>query len=209
MVILTLIERGLHSIDLNKLTIGKISNNRDNLPKEKIEDYMDYIFKLLFYKIKLGEIKHKIIPRKIILNDENNMIFFINSLINGDQNIEKLNMTVDILKEYKTYFSEKGIEFVFIPIPDKETIYSKKLPNSYIQYSNYTGYMNDLTKQLEKENITVINLYEQYIIEREVVFHLDDSHWNGRGVEIAVNQTIEKLNLKPLELKINTWYKMN
>lgn len=105
-----------------------------------------------------------------------------------------INRVVEILKDYEDELQKKGTKLIFMPIPNKENIYWE-LVNS--------GKPNDNLKRLitraENEGIVTIDLFTPYQkIHNDdpniLLYHLDDSHWNSYGVEVAVTQAIDKMH---------------
>jgi alginate O-acetyltransferase complex protein AlgJ len=117
------------------------------------------------------------------------MIFYPNSLHSRDINVENIYETLKIIEDYNDFFNARGVDFIFMPIPDKETIHSQELPPELKEYQNYTGYLSRLYTELDNRQIKTIKLYGPFIEAKEV-FQLDDTHWNGEGVQIAVKETL-------------------
>jgi hypothetical protein len=103
-----------------------------------------------------------------------------------------INRVVMVLKGYRDKLLETNTRFIFMPIPNKENIYWNKVNG---------GKENDNLKRLiiaaksqGIETIDLLSIYEKlhFQNESELLYQLDDSHWNSYGVEVAVNQTIRK-----------------
>jgi hypothetical protein len=156
---------------------------------EEFEDNLDYLLKFSYYRKKISSLQYKLFPKKIFLDNTTGMIFYPNSLYSRDINVENIDETLKIIQDYNDFFNSKGVDFIFMSIPDKETIHSQELPPELKEYQNYTGYLNRLYAELDNRQIKTIKLYGP-LTEAKEVFQLDDTHWNGGGVQIAVKETI-------------------
>lgn len=106
---------------------------------------------------------------------------------------DQISRTVDVIQRYHDTFSGKGIRFIFLPIPNKETIYHKPLG------TEEPHFLETLTARLRDLNIEVIDtqpafksIYED---RGRPLYHSDDTHWNRDGVALVtelVAETIRK-----------------
>ncbi|EKD94503.1 MAG: hypothetical protein ACD_26C00034G0038 [uncultured bacterium] len=99
----------------------------------------------------------------------------------------------DILKGYQGELSKRETKFVFMPIPNKENIYWELVSG---------GKENDNLRRLinnaKSGGIVTIDLLTPYqkihsSDQKRLIYHLDDSHWNSDGVDVAVSETIKIL----------------
>lgn len=193
-VIFGRIESSLHKIPrLHSEGIPKKKTARF-LFIEKMEDGIDYLLKFSFYRTALSKARYRLFPKKVLLDPNTKMLFSAGALRARDINLNHLNRTIETIEEYDRFFSAQGVQFLFMPIPEKETIYAKNLPITHEEYRSYTHYMDQLYSELDKRQIKVIKLYEPFKREKERVFQLDDTHWNEKGVGIAVHETAMVLN---------------
>ncbi|MBT6691583.1 hypothetical protein HOB10_04595 [Candidatus Parcubacteria bacterium] len=99
---------------------------------------------------------------------------------------------VSIIKSYHDYFTSQGIEFMFLPIPNKRDIYHELLPQE--QKSNFVPLLVD---SLQDEGVGVVNIYtvfEEAYENGEDFYHLDDTHWNKEGARVAAGLTADMIN---------------
>ena len=95
----------------------------------------------------------------------------------------KLAETIETIVGYDSYFSGKGIRFMYLPVPRKENIYHDLIPNT-----PKPTLLPELVEKLESRGVTVIDLSDAYRASRKrnvLLYHMDDTHWNAAGVEIA------------------------
>ncbi len=193
-IILASIERSIY--DLPKINQPQnIKSNKNLLFVEKIEDCFDQMLKLSFYREVLVKTTELFFHRDLIVNDKTGMLFIKAALDSRIRNLNNFNETISVIKEYNDYFSNKNIRFIFLPIPDKESIYSTQLPEEYKEYREYNNYLPKLITELKKENIEVIDIYASFTNKNDSMFyHLDDTHWNYNAVKLTSNISLEIIN---------------
>jgi hypothetical protein len=124
-------------------------------------------------------------------SDESNMFFAFGKNQNHSQ--DRLKLTIDRLVEYKKYCDKIGVKFVFVPMPDKESVYFEKVP-----FNVQPHYLYQLDSLLRIENIETINTIELYNNYRKssvkLLYHLDDTHWNSTATELVATELMKKIN---------------
>jgi hypothetical protein len=102
---------------------------------------------------------------------------------------DKINEIAETIIQYKNYCDSIGVNFIFLPLPNKETVYYKNVP-----INNQPNYITKLDSILYKKGVITINT--QKILNAEVnnklLYHIDDTHWNSNGVNMVVNELIKK-----------------
>lgn len=109
-----------------------------------------------------------------------------------------------IQKAKEAFFDPRGIAWVILLIPDKETVYRAYLPpRAYPCGEAPPSCLDELETRLKAAGIPVVNLlpaYRQATREGRLLYWPDDTHWNGAGMEIAAEQlagTIQPLLAAP------------
>jgi hypothetical protein len=83
-----------------------------------------------------------------------------------------------------------GITLVFVPIPTKYMIYHDYADPA----STYNDFLPLLIQELEAKGVICVNLYPVFMEQRgEILYWADDTHWNDRGMDVAVEATISEL----------------
>ena len=97
----------------------------------------------------------------------------------------KIQKTIKIISEYNKYFKKKHIYFMYMPVPNKETIYYDLLPSK----PKFT-----ILKQIQQglklsgvPTIDVLSAYESHKKNGKNPYQIDDTHWNAMGVKIAAD----------------------
>ena len=105
---------------------------------------------------------------------------------------QDLYKTAGVVTSYKRYCDSLGIKFIFIPMPDKETVYYELVP-----FGKQPDYLRKLDSLLGKAGVTTINtlkIYNNYRrINKELLYHFDDSHWNSNATELISKHIAEKM----------------
>ena len=121
------------------------------------------------------------------------MLFLEGEEANKDIPQKEVQRVVQLIKTYDNILKERRIRFIFLPIPNKESIYYKYLPNRKKQM-----FLGQLIPQLRMENIETINtqvVFEQtYLAKKTLLYYPDDSHWNKNGVRITA-ELVKKIIL--------------
>lgn len=105
---------------------------------------------------------------------------------------EELQDAADRIISYKNYCDEKGINFLFVPMPDKESVYYDKIP-----LSSQPSYLFQLDAMLKKAGVRTINtlqIYNDYRKENaNLLYHTDDTHWNPTAVSLVAKAVQPKI----------------
>jgi alginate O-acetyltransferase complex protein AlgJ len=109
--------------------------------------------------------------------------FLQGELANTQRTEEEINTVVKILEEYNRIFKEMHIRFIFMPIPNKETIYFDLLPSK-----KKPDFLRRLFPKLKEKGIEVIDLepaLDSCYTKKILTYDKDDAHWNAAGVRVA------------------------
>lgn len=114
----------------------------------------------------------------------------------------QIKTAIDHITEFKTYLDNKGINFLFVVIPDKEMIYFDKFSNEIPlpQINIICTHERELLLQLQKANIETIDLLPEFLESKEndhnyseFLYQKDDTHWSNRGIEIAADLIAQRI----------------
>ncbi|MFA6512277.1 MAG: hypothetical protein WCV86_04100 [Patescibacteria group bacterium] len=123
--------------------------------------------------------------------NDSKMYFFQGS--NQKHEEEDLINTVNTLISYKEYCDSLGIEFLFLPMPDKETVYYELVPFS--EQPNYLFQLDSLLKSNGVSTINTLRIYNDYRRENDnLLYHLDDTHWNSNATELISKEIVRLVN---------------
>lgn len=93
------------------------------------------------------------------------------------------------IDSYEEYFKEKGIRFMFLGIPNKETLYYR-----LIEGRPKPKFFPRLMAELEKRGIDTVDALKLFQPKTQAVYQPDDTHWNPYGVEIVAKNISERLS---------------
>jgi hypothetical protein len=76
-----------------------------------------------------------------------------------------------------------------MPIPNKYTLYHK-----FINNDAYNDFLPRLFAELDKRHICYIDVYHEFKNNSDTLYFGTDTHWNSKGIDIALNVLLEKMN---------------
>ncbi len=119
-------------------------------------------------------------------------MYFLNGR-NQDSHLDKINTVIKNIETYKHFCDSLEISFLFLPLPNKETVYYNEVP-----LSEQPGFLFKLDTELKKRNISTINSLKVFNLFRQksnsLVYHLDDTHWNFNGINIIADEIVKEIN---------------
>lgn len=98
-----------------------------------------------------------------------------------------------MIEGYDHLCKQRGIRFIFLPIPNKENIY-------YEQYAvkGKPVFLKNLITELRKKGIESVDTQtafeDAHQKDSASLFHADDSHWNPKGVQLIADLTIRLID---------------
>lgn len=79
-----------------------------------------------------------------------------------------------------------GCTLVFVPIPDKISLYSR-----YAFDKPYDDFLPHLCSALKTRGVRTVELLPLFQKQNELLYWPTDTHWNNHGIRIAVEQTLK------------------
>jgi len=190
------------------------------LTKESVEQFPDafkafvmdhFGFRNLFIRTHnyIKAIWLKKSPASNIIIGKNNWLFYTGDM--GGDIIEdfrglspfsplQLEALNDLMKKKKEWLSNQGIEYLFVIVPNKHTIYPEFIPERLNQVSTkrrFTQLVSFVKKHSTDESFLDLQLLLTKNKKQDLVYYKTDSHWNGFGAFLAYRAIIEK---------ISTWF---
>ncbi len=148
-------------------------------------------------------------PRSILGKDG----WFFSGLDNTIENYKGMNpysaeemfLWRESIKQKQKWLANKGIYYLFVFVPNKETIYSEYLPD-YIRKSPGKTNFEKLIEYIKKDrDINMLDLTEIMLEKKKYhrVYRKTDTHWSGWGIYFAYNSIMTKVSeefplLKPI-----------
>lgn len=97
---------------------------------------------------------------------------------------EQLEVACRNLLEIQEYVEQQGAQFLFVPVPNKNSVYGDYMPYGS---ENSGRRLDALFDELDRCGVNYIDLRESFDIE-EILYLKADSHWNMLGASIAADE---------------------
>ncbi len=104
-------------------------------------------------------------------------------------------LAVNIAAQQQQLQSKYNARLIFIPIPNKYTIYHRLVTSAH-----YDGFLPRLSAELKKRHVETIELYDTFLSSEELLYFPSDTHWNKKGIEICRDLILRHLK-QPLGCK--------
>ena len=105
---------------------------------------------------------------------------------------DRLEKAIKTVETCKTVLGERGIRFIFAPIPNKETIYYEYLPNR-----RRPVFLEQLVRALREKGIETVDsqkaFEDEYRKNATLLYFLDDTHWNQDGVRLMADLILKAM----------------
>ena len=108
-----------------------------------------------------------------------------------------------VLEVRRDALARRGIHYLFVIAPNKQTIYPEHLPN-WLKRSGSTTKLDQFVAHMRAHStVPVLNLRDPMLYAKswQRLYPRTDTHWNDCGAFIATQQIIEKLAEKFPDLK--------
>lgn len=107
-----------------------------------------------------------------------------------DYSEEEIERYCDNIAFLSSQLEEKmNMKLVFLPIPNKYTLY-----HSVVNDDPYFEFLPLLQAGLKARNVSCVEVYEDFLRSDEPLYYGTDTHWNKKGVDIALKNLLETLN---------------
>jgi|WetSurMetagenome_2_1015567.scaffolds.fasta_scaffold04588_6 hypothetical protein len=103
---------------------------------------------------------------------------------------QEISTYADHILELKNNLQQKyNLNMIFMPIPTKYTICHK-----VINTHPYNNLLPRLYMELDKRGVLCIKLYEKFNNAPCDLYHGTDTHWNPKGVNMAMEELLKSIN---------------
>lgn len=123
--------------------------------------------------------KYSLNPKLLFYRDE---VDFYQNQPSRDDIIKIADNLAYISKQLKTDYN---INFIFIPMPTKYTIYHQLAGKT-----KENTFFPTLFNELNKQKVDYVDLYHPFINSNEILYLPSDTHWNTFGIDIGISQTL-------------------
>lgn len=98
------------------------------------------------------------------------------------------------LKMIQDYAEKYGVKFIFVPAPNKNSLYGGNMPYYYRLFAGSESNLVHLYEFLNMEGVNYVDLRASLGGEDRVLYHKRDSHWTNEGAAIAADVIMDTLN---------------
>jgi hypothetical protein len=204
-------ERQIASLFMNKVNIDpeiKISKEKKPFFKTLNTQFAEIRYnKILQQNILTGDLYTKIATLKFKMfgsiseytpfYDEKSKFMFYSETVNDkrtsyfydfkkDEITRIANNIVYLDNQLKELYN---LQLVLMPIPSKITIYDYKV--DLYQYNNL---LPQIYSELKNRGILYVDLYNPYKMSDEILYYATDTHWNEKGIDLALKATINTIS---------------
>jgi alginate O-acetyltransferase complex protein AlgJ len=104
-----------------------------------------------------------------------------------------------VLEQNRSLLQKRGIRFLVVIAPNKDTIYSEYLPDNLVRFRKESRLDQFVQYMGENSDLNILDLRPILIRNKGVALLYDrsDTHWNGNGAYIAYQAILDN---------IETWY---
>jgi hypothetical protein len=100
---------------------------------------------------------------------------------------EEIKNICDNIQDISNQLKEKyNIDFIFLPVPNKYTIYHKILNND-----EYNNLLPRIYYELKKRNVKFCNVYDLFMKSDKELYYPTDTHWNEEGVKLTTSELVK------------------
>jgi len=94
----------------------------------------------------------------------------------------------NIKKLGQSLYDDYNLKLLFFVIPNKYTLYHKLINND-----KYNDFIPRLNSELGKKGVETVNVYDAFKSSEEILYYPTDTHWNEKGMKIALGLILEKI----------------
>lgn len=108
---------------------------------------------------------------------------------------ESVDVVVRELERRRLWLAKRGIRYLVVVAPNKNTVYPEKLPES-LRPNKPEGHLEQLVNYArENTQLDIVDVTPGMLElkKTEQVFYTTDSHWNANGAFAAYQQVVERL----------------
>ena len=105
-----------------------------------------------------------------------------------------------LLEQYRDWFAQRGIKFLFVVAPDKQSIYPEYLPSWMNKVSTETKLDQFFAYMKMHSTVDVLDLRPTLLEKRSMgpMYFKTDSHWNQLGAFFAYQRLVNELAVQLL-----------
>jgi hypothetical protein len=139
-----------------------------------------------------------------------NFLFYRNELdfvVGGDLTKQAPGKNpLPVITEFKDTLAEHGVDFLFVPVPNKVEVYPDRFEPKYADLAGQVvaPFGRKMLVDLGAAKVETIDLLPPFLVARaadakapELLFQAQDTHWGYRGLELAARLVAERIKKYP------------
>lgn len=107
-----------------------------------------------------------------------------------DREVYVITKNLSLMQEY---LDNNNIKFAFTVVPNKNSLYSDKMPDYYHQGTDDSN-LDVLSNHLKDKNFNYIDLYSVFKDTDKVLYRKTDSHWTTEGAGLAADIILDSID---------------
>jgi hypothetical protein len=144
-----------------------------------------------FWNSAVFEHFHQISPQTPLYSLDPPVLFFreeVNSFQTEHSQEEVIKLADNITLLSETLSAQYGCTLVFVPVPNKITVYSRMATDR-----PYDEFSPRLCSVLKQRGVRTVDLLPRFREQTGMLYWPSDSHWNNAGIRIAVEESLKEL----------------
>ena len=144
-----------------------------------------------------GEVLHAPTSNVIVGKDgwlfyESEGADYMNTNAMTDSQINAAVITLSLIQEN---IEGKGGHFVFVPMPNKASVYGEKMPGCYTK--DRINNLSRIMRRADEAGVNYVNMQQGMLDNKDkTLYHRRDSHWNYQGALIGYNAIMDGLGVE-------------
>ncbi len=173
---------------------------RENRITQSLGIQLDRVSKMIMLHYFRATLRRKVanpdyFVRKPVFSRYGPIFFNQGKKANEDVSKEKFDKVVQMIKSCNEAVKRRGMRFIFLPIPNKENIFYEDLQ------TKRPVFLQQLISELKSQGIETIDTqkaFEEAFQKNEILlYHTDDTHWNGNGVKLTADLLAKAISASP------------
>ncbi len=117
---------------------------------------------------------------------------------------------LSVIVEWKNFLAKQGVDFLFVPVPDKVEVYPDKLDpaNAALAGKLVNPFSRKLLLALAEAGVEVVDLWPPFLARRRgdgpAIFQHQDTHWTSAGLELAAAAVADRIKRYPWYAELAT-----
>jgi alginate O-acetyltransferase complex protein AlgJ len=120
------------------------------------------------------------------------LLFLEGELSRNDASGAEISTIEKKICEYQAALLRRNIHFIFLAVPNKESVYFDCLKNM-----KEPKYLTKIIKGLKKRKVNALDLQTEFLkasrITGSFLYQVDDTHWNRDGVRLAADLIVRQI----------------